>query len=173
MSELISYKTGRSQLNNSVAGGFDGAEVGSIKVNASLVNLPNGTVVSAAEAVNWSDPSCDIRRRLFDKSTKEFRLIDTGSMITATRRLPGDVEDSSINLVAVNGTKIKTYGIRSIQIKIGRKAYKMDAVVCDVSQDILGVDFIKKYKLGLEWDESQSELNITDKKLISKYLFKW
>ena len=71
-------------------------------------------------------------------------------MITATKRLPEDKEDPAFRLVAVNGSPIKTYGIRSIEVKIGRKLYKMPAVVCDIPQDILGADFINKYKLGLQ-----------------------
>ena len=43
----------------------------------------------------------------------------------------------------------------------------MPAVICDIGQDILGADFIKKYKLGLEWDEND-KLYITDKKAAIK-----
>ena len=38
-------------------------------------------------------------------------------------------------------------------------------MVCDIKEDILGSDFINKYKLGLEWDDyDQSELSIVDKR---------
>ena len=41
----------------------------------------------------------------------------------------------------------------------------MPAIICDIGQDILGADFINKYKLGLEWDEvDQTELFLVDKK---------
>ena len=167
LSEFISSVNARRchiADSNSAGVGFDGAKIGAIKLAKRVLN-PIGSIVSAAEAVDWADPSCDIRPRLFDKSTKEFRLIDSGSMITATRKLPEDKVDDSVNLVAVNGTKIKTYGIRTIQIKIGRKAYSMPAVICDISQDILGMDFLAKYRLGVEWDDfDQTELYITDKK---------
>ena len=50
-------------------------------------------------------------------------------------------------------------------VKIGRKSYEIKAVVCDVGQDILGMDFLDKYKLGFEWDDfDQTELFIVDKK---------
>ena len=40
----------------------------------------------------------------------------------------------------------------------------MEAMICDIQQDILGMDFIDRYKLGLEWDEdTQTELFIVDK----------
>ena len=52
-------------------------------------------------------------------------------------------------LIAVNGSKIQSYGFRDIIVKIGRKTYKIPAIICDVAQDILGFDFVTKYKLNL------------------------
>ena len=101
----------------------------------------------AIDAVNWSSRDLDLRPRLLDKSTGELRLVDSGAQISAARRLPGDKEDDSIRLVAVNGSRIKTYGTRDIIVKMGRKAYQIPAVICDISQDILGMDFVNKYKL--------------------------
>ena len=125
-----------------------------------------GEIVSAAEAMNWpANSNVDVRPRLLDKSTNQFRLIDSGSMITATMKLPTDKPDHSTRLVAVNGSQIQTYGVRKLDVKIGRKAYSVDAIVCDISQDILGADFLNKYKLGLEWDDfDQTELYIVNKK---------
>ena len=54
----------------------------------------------------------DIRPRLYDKATNQFRLLDAGSQISATCKLPGDEIDDSIRLVAVNGSKIKTYVVQ-------------------------------------------------------------
>ena len=126
-------------------------------------DLPDGPVVPAVEAVDWSGNS-DIRPRIWDNSAGQFRLIDSRSMITATQRLPGDKPDNRLRLMAVNGSEIKTYGIRELKIKIGQKEYKMPAVICDVGQDILGADFINKYKLGIEWDDfDQTELFLSDK----------
>ena len=132
-------------------------------------SLPEGVVVSAAEAVNWTNPSVDIRPRLEDKSSGKFRLIDSGSQISACKREPGDIQDDSVKLVAVNGSRIPTYGCRNLTFKINRKTYSIPAVVCDISQDILGIDFIDKYKLGFEWDEfDQTVLYIVDKKAAIK-----
>ena len=74
--------------------------------------VPIGTVIPAVEAVHWSigDQNCDIRPRLTDKSTGVERLLDTGSQISTTQRRPDDKEDESFRLIAVNGSKIKTYG---------------------------------------------------------------
>ena len=51
------------------------------------------------------------------------------------------------------------------EVKINRKVYSITAVICDVSQDILGMDFMNKYRLGFELDDfDQTELFITDKR---------
>ena len=70
-----------------------------------------------------------------------------------------------MRLVAVNGSKINTYGTRVISFNTGRKKYAIQAVICEVREDILGMDFLQKYRLGLEWDNfNQSELFLVDKK---------
>ena len=130
-------------------------------------DIPIGTVIPAAQAVGWvsGQRSCDIRPRLVDKSSGTSRLIDTGSQVSTTVKSPLDKKDKISRLVAVNGTKINTYGVREISVKIGRKAYKVNAVVCDVGQDILGFDFLDKYKLSMQWDDfDQTELYIVDRK---------
>ena len=137
-----------------------------VKINPFQNNLPAGVVVPAVEAVDWTRgrQNCDIRPRLYDKASGQYRLVDSGSMITATARLPADKLDRTFKLVAVNGSQIATYGKRKINIKINRKNYEMDAVVCDINQDILGMDFLTKFKLGFEWDDTQTDLYIVDKK---------
>ena len=107
-------------------------------------DLPIGMVVPTVDAVGWSAGyrNVDVRPRLVDKATGQARLIDSGAQITATRRLPGDEIDNSVRLVAVNGSKIPTFGVRNIEVKIGRKQYAIQAVICDIDQDILGMDFL-------------------------------
>ena len=138
--------------------------------HASLIDpyqkdIPVGTVIPAARAVGWinGQGSCDVRPRLLDKSSGVSRLLDTGSQVTTTSKGPGDKRDVVSRLIAVNGTKINTYGVKEIEVKINRKSYKIQAVVCEVGQEILGMDFMNKYKLGFEWDEFD-QLFIVDKK---------
>ena len=139
-------------------------EIGSMKVETDFKTIPPGLVIPTLDAVGFNHPEVDIRPRLVD-NVGQARLIDSGAQISATPKRPGDVEDLSINLVAVNGSRIKTFGVRDIVFNINRKQYKQQAVVCEVSQDILGMDFVKKYKLGFEWDDyDQSELFLVDKR---------
>ena len=41
----------------------------------------------------------------------------------------------------------------------------MPAIICEVKEDILGMDFINKFKLSMVWDDfDQTELLLVDKK---------
>ena len=145
--------------NTRVKENWDKLVVGALEiaqnVNPFQSDLPVGSVISSLESVGWSvgNRQCDIRPRLIDKSSGRARLIDSGSQISIVAKEPGDKIDNSFKLVAVNGSRIDTYGVREITVKIGRKAYSMPAVVCDIDQDILGMDFITRYRLNFEWDE--------------------
>ena len=99
-------------------------------VNPYETDLPEGSIIPAVSAMGWRTGvrNCDIRPRLLDKATGEHRLIDSGSMISVTKRKQGDELDSTMRIVAVNGSRINSYGIREVSIKIGRKQYKVDAV---------------------------------------------
>ena len=46
--------------------------------------LPVGSVIPAVDAASWAKKGVDIRPRLQDDETGQFRLIDTGAQITAT-----------------------------------------------------------------------------------------
>ena len=97
----------RSNWNTKVIAAIEKA----VLIDPYKLDVPEGTVVPAVEAVNWSGTS-DIRPRLLDKSTGKFRLIDSGLMITAAMKLPDDKPDNSIRLIAVNGSEIQTWGQR-------------------------------------------------------------
>ena len=104
-------------------------------------DLPVGVEIPAIDAVGWfrGHRNVDIRPRVVDTSTGQSRLLDSGAQLSATCRREGDKPDESVNLIAVNGSKIKTYGVRKIEFNIGRKRYCTDAVVCDIKEDILGL----------------------------------
>ena len=135
-----------------------------------LANSPGievGVEIPTIDAVGWSKAlnGVDIRPKLVDRSTGVARLIDSGAMISAAAKGPNDKLSEGVRLVAVNGSRINTYGMRNLTFKMGRKTYTVPAVVCDIAQDILGMDFIDKYKLNMEWDDyDQSELFLVDKR---------
>ena len=98
-------------------------------------NLQIGEIIPSIEAVDWVNGhrNVDIRPRLVDSSSGEARLLDSGAQLSATQRRPEDKLDNSVNLVAVNGSRIPTYGIRKLVVKIGRKSYDISAIICDVN----------------------------------------
>ena len=80
----------------------------------------------------------NIRPRLYDKGNKIHRLVDTGSMISTTAKQKGDKLNENLVLQAFNNTPMKTYSFRTVEVKIGRKTYPIEAVIVDLPQEILG-----------------------------------
>ena len=94
----------------------EGPEVGSIeavlkKEKVSDKNEINWkeipTSLCAAEASSWSSDEVDFRPHLLDAASGQFLLVDSGSQCTAWPPDPGDKEDPSMFLKAVNNTKMK------------------------------------------------------------------
>ena len=99
------------------------------------------------------DSETDFRPHYFDPILKQDLLIDSGSQVTAFPPDPGDVVDKNVVLKAVNNTRIKTYGYKEISIKINRKKYSFRAIKAEVDSPVIGWDFMKTHRLGLEWGE--------------------
>ena len=119
------------------------------------LDLSPGVEVLGVDAASW-DPSVrglDCRPKLFDANSQSWKLCDTGSMITVVRKGQDDKIDVNKKLQAVNGSSIACYGQKEIEIKIGRKPYRIKAVIADTSQDIIGWDYFKKHKLSLKWGD--------------------
>ena len=76
----------------------------------------------------------------------EGMLVDTGSPITLVpRNMAKEVVSGQCpNLIAANGSKIETYGKAKVSFKILGKTFDQLAVVADIVQPILGLDFFEK-----------------------------
>ena len=99
------------------------------------------------------DPTVDIRPRIWDAEAKSWPLLDTGSQASVLKPLQSDRIDPSILLETVNGQGMNCYGKRPHSIQIGRKMYHIEAVISDTTDNILGMDFISKYKFEFRWGE--------------------
>ena len=133
-------------------------------VNPFLPVWEQGQEVSALEAVSWVEGSrLDCRPKVFDGNSKSYKLCDSGSMVTVIKKSSEDKLDNSRYLQAVNGSAIKCYGSKIIEVRLGRKTYSVKAVIADVKQDILGWDFLGKYRLNWEWSPF-GDLYLVDKK---------
>ena len=80
-------------------------------------------------------------------------LVDTGAEVSvlpptcAERRHPSE----SLTLQAVNGTRIATYGTRSLTLNLGlRRTLRWVFIVADVQQPILGADFLSHFNLHVD-----------------------
>ena len=130
-----------------------------------------GQEVDPWDVIAWVEGArnVDCRPKVFDGQSKTWKLCDSGSMVTVIKKGPNDILDESRMLKAVNGSPIKCYGKKEVQIRLGRKTYPVEAVIADVNQDILGWDFLAKHKLNWEWSDF-GELFLIDKKGRSKLL---
>lgn len=83
------------------------------------------------------------------KSGMRF-LIDTGaniSVINKPQKYLG-AQSEHYTLYAANGTKIKTYGEKTFTLNLGlRRCFTWNFVIADVTQPIIGADFLEYYKL--------------------------
>lgn len=139
-----------------------------------LDSLKPGDEILAVDAVAWvqGSKSLDCRPKLFDKASNSWKLCDSGSMVTVVKRSEGDKIDKNKILQAVNGSEIKCYGQKEITIQMGRKSYKIMAIIADVDQDILGWDFIEKYRLDFVWGDF-GDLYLRDRKADIKQALKY
>ena len=93
-------------------------------------------------------------------SNKKF-LVDTGafrSIFPATNedRRRTHTQDDNIHLVAANGSNIKTYGRRTVPIRVGDRHFSWEFIIADVQTPLLGTDFLAHH--GLLVDVSNSKL---------------
>ena len=123
------------------------------ELNPYLPTKKPGDEISAVEALNWNDKQeqMDFRPKIYDNITKSYILCDTGAMISCIPRTSSDILNPSTKLKTASGEQMNTYGTKLINIQLGRKNYQIQATITDVTQQILGMDFFKKYKLGFKW----------------------
>ena len=135
-------------------------------------NIPVGTFSAAEVYKAPKGENYDMRPHVYDGVTKSLVLWDTGSQVTAYPPDPGDAVDPSLSLKAVNGSVLKCYGYKEVEIQINRKVYQMRAIKTDVRTPILGWDFNKRYKLATDWNE-WGDAVLIDKRANITHIFKY
>ena len=87
--------------------------------NPYLPSMVDGEVVASLDAVGHQDGArgFDCRPRVFDSLSSSWKLCDTGSMISVVKKSPTDKLDSTKILQAVNGSPIKCYGQKEVQLR--------------------------------------------------------
>ena len=82
-------------------------------------------------------------------------LVDTGAAVSCYpvsrlgRRPPSDPQ---MTLQAVNGSTIKTFGKKTFRFKFGGLSFTHTFILSEISQAVLGWDWIKKFQLDFKWD---------------------
>ena len=102
---------------------------------------------TSVNAATPSSSSNKIKNNLLyvhDASTQQKWLIDGGAVLsiippTLAQRLNGP---TSTQLQAANGTKIPCYGVRNVNIHLADRKILFPVTIADVSQPILGADFL-------------------------------
>ena len=95
------------------------------------------------------------RIMLADPSSKITYLIDTGAdvcVLPKTKfpqhkiKTTEPIDQGNLNLYAANNTKIKTYGTKLLKLDLNlRRIFPWRFIIADVSQPIIGVDFLKNF----------------------------
>jgi hypothetical protein len=84
-----------------------------------------------------------------DVTTKTQFLIDTGADVSVLPPRYSDTSKGHTNLFlsAVNGTKIGTYGDRTLTLDFNFKKFTWKFLIADVSKPIIGSDFLNHFDL--------------------------
>ena len=132
-------------------------QVSSIKRShfiSSQANLAPPEPISSVLAASWQPghEGLDVRPRLKGALPGDPCLVDTGSAITAIKAGPDDKVDPKLALLAANGSLIECCGYKEVSFKLVRKTYKMMATVAKIDDNIIGWDFIKKFKMNFIWE---------------------
>ena len=88
--------------------------------------------------------------RLYDPLSNTSYLIDTGAEISIVplKHKNSSVFPSLRNLFAANGTHIPIYGEQIIELSFSlRRLFSHSFIVGDVTQPIIGADFLNKFDL--------------------------
>ena len=98
-------------------------EIGEITSHMATANDPQESepeFLSAAEAMRLQsvEEDLDMRPYLYDGNSKKHILLDSGSQVCAWPPDPGDQIDPSTRLKAVNGSGLRCYGYKEVEIKI-------------------------------------------------------
>ena len=117
----------------------------------------------AAFHQNSEESGVDYRPHIYDSASKTHILVDSGSAVSAWPPEPGDLEVPNLHLKAVNGSKIKCFGHKEVDIRINRKNYRFKVIKAQVECPILGWDFIRHFKFNFLWNQF-GDITINDPK---------
>merc|ERR1739844_461506 len=91
---------------------------------------------------DWNQPK-SILLHIKDSMSGAHFLVDTGAEVSIIPPTSKDLSrPTRMNLIAANGSRIKSFGTRQRSIKIDNQLYNWRFHIADVQQSILGADFL-------------------------------
>ena len=116
-------------------------------------------VIKACQEIasNTDTADHDFRPRIKDLNSGICFLIDTGAALSVFPKSDDHSEpmDENKGLQAINGTKIPTFGTKTIKVRFNKKTFAHKMTVAPIQQAILGWDFIMAFKFDLLWTNGQ------------------
>lgn len=98
-------------------------------------------------------------------------LVDTGanvSVLPVTKRLFKGMQCCDYKLYAANGTKIATYGTKTLILDLKlRRPYRWEFIIANVRQPILGADFLSHHKILVDLARCRLVDQTTDMKVVA------
>lgn len=107
------------------------------------------------------------RVHINDLRSGKLFLIDTGAEISVIPPSVGSRQPSDVHLTAANGTRIKTFGPKTLNLDLGlSRTFSWTFEMADVSRSIIGADFLHYF--GLLVDVRRQRLvDPTDKRTVT------
>ena len=95
--------------------------------------------------------------KLLDKNSKRFFLVDTGAELSVFPPCRADrLNKSNVTLRAANNSFINTYGLKQLVLDFGLpRPLTWKFQVADVTQPIIGADFLPQHKLLVDLDQKR------------------
>lgn len=100
-------------------------------------------------------PTARVSRRLFvnDFRTGKKYLVDSGAELSVMPSTTGTPRTSDIVLTAANGTRIATYGPKTVHLDLGfPRKFTWTFEMADVSRPIIGADFLHYFGLLIRYN---------------------
>ena len=92
------------------------------------------------------------RLAVWDRRSGRSYLVDTGADVSVfpASRIDKNSRPQTTPLVAANGSAIKTWGLRTIPLQLGKKLFTQVFHIADVTMAILGADFFLQNHLAID-----------------------
>lgn len=127
--------------------------------------IPSTVQTTTTSSSNGNSSQFINRLHIYDRKDHTKFLIDTGadlSVLPPTMAERRQTPNKQQRLFAANGTEIKTFGTKRIQVDLGlRRLFIWEFYIADVNIAIIGADFITKYDLLIDLRRGKLIDNIT------------